>query len=194
MNFLAHLYLSGDDENILFGNFIADSVKGSNYKKYPEEIQKGILLHRFIDHFTDTHEIVKQDQRLLKPDFHHYSGIIIDIIYDHLLAKNWEQFHTVSLRHYTEKVQQELGKHRTEMPDKARLFYDYMISFDRLFSYREKSEIAIVLKRMGQRIHAPYNLADALKIVEENFEAYETHFLKFFREIIVAVQEYQSKW
>ena len=83
MNFLAHIYLSGDDDGVIIGNFIADGIKGSKYKNFPDSIQKGILLHRGIDTFTDRHPIVRQSTARLHTKYSHYSGIIVDIMQEH---------------------------------------------------------------------------------------------------------------
>ena len=97
MNFLAHIYLSGEDEGITIGNFIADGIKGKKYLSYPASIQKGILLHRGIDSFTDSHPTVRQSTARLHENYGHYSGVIVDILYDHFLAKNWEEYHEQDL-------------------------------------------------------------------------------------------------
>jgi len=89
MNFLAHIYLSFDDDEITIGNFIADSIRGNKYKHLPERVQKGIFLHREIDTYTDAHSIVRKSTKRLHKNYSHYSGIIVDIFYDHYLAKNW---------------------------------------------------------------------------------------------------------
>ena len=88
MNYLAHIYLSGDRELIRIGNFIADHIKGKKYQAFSQGIQKGILLHRQIDSFTDNHEIVRKSKRRLHERYGLYRGVIIDIFYDHYLAKN----------------------------------------------------------------------------------------------------------
>ena len=100
MNYLAHLVLSGDDDFIRIGNFIADSIKGKKYKTYPKNIQKGILLHRQIDLFTDNDDIVKRSKKRLHNRYGHYKGVIIDILYDHFLAKNWVKYSSTPLQNY----------------------------------------------------------------------------------------------
>ncbi|MGB5463037.1 MAG: DUF479 domain-containing protein, partial [Aureibaculum sp.] len=100
MNYLAHIYLSGDDDYIKIGNFIADRVKGKEYLNYQTEIQYGILLHRQIDTFTDQHSIVKKSKLRLHERYSHYDGVIIDILYDHFLAKNWKIYSEIPLNKY----------------------------------------------------------------------------------------------
>ena len=92
MNFLAHIYLSGDSRELLIGNFIGDYVKGKDYEKYPPAIQDGILLHRKIDWFTDDHSITKKAKKLVRGQYGLYAGIVIDIFYDHYLSANWDQY------------------------------------------------------------------------------------------------------
>src|SRR5450432_1821563 len=92
MNFLAHLYLSGDNPQVMIGNFIGDFVKGKNLtERFDTDVAKGIALHREIDWFTDTHIVVKQSKDRLRPKYRHYAGVIVDIFYDHFLAKNWDK-------------------------------------------------------------------------------------------------------
>src|SRR5690606_39712177 len=87
MNFLAHIYLSFEDDGITIGNFIADSIRGNRYKHLPERIQQGIMLHRAIDTYTDKHPTVRQSTKRLHQNYSHYSGVIVDIFYDHFLDR-----------------------------------------------------------------------------------------------------------
>ena len=89
MNFLAHIYLSGNNDLIKIGNFMADGIRGNDYLKFPDDVKKGILLHRQIDTFTDLNPIYRKSKHRLHAKYGHYSGVIMDILYDHYLAKNW---------------------------------------------------------------------------------------------------------
>ena len=100
MNYLAHIYLSGTNDLLKIGNFMADSIKGHDYEKFDSEIKKGILLHRHIDSFTDSHPIYRQSKHRLHEKYGHYSGVIMDILYDHFLAKNWSKFSDEKLDDY----------------------------------------------------------------------------------------------
>ena len=128
MNFLAHIYLSGEDEGITIGNFIADGIKGKKYKKFPLKIQKGILLHREIDTYTDSHPIVKQSTARLHKNYSHYSGVIVDILYDHFLAKNWNQYHELPLDEYVENFYDLLRNNFTILPTRIQRMMPYMIA------------------------------------------------------------------
>src|SRR5690606_9086338 len=105
MNFLAHIYLSNDDPEIMTGNFIGDFVKGRNYASiYGKKIATGIELHRTIDEYTDKHETVTRSKSLLRSKYRHYSPVIVDIFYDHFLARFWEKYHPMPLEQYSQKA------------------------------------------------------------------------------------------
>src|SRR5690606_33121767 len=116
MNYLAHIYLSGNDDYITIGNFIADGIKGKDYKNFPKNIQIGILLHREIDTFTDAHPIVRQSTKRLHENYSHYSGVIVDILYDHFLAKNWLQYSDIPLATYVDAFYDNLETHFDLLP------------------------------------------------------------------------------
>lgn len=135
MNYLAHLYLSGNDEKIRVGNFIGDFVKGKKWEKYPTRIGQGILLHRQIDYFTDSHPKFIEARMLFKPEFGLYSGIIIDFIYDHYLAKNWNSYSDENLHQYTKQAHKVLLKNFLRLPTQVQQFLPFLIKNKRLESY-----------------------------------------------------------
>lgn len=103
MNFLGHLYFSFDNSDLQHANLFGDFVKGSDLTNYPGHIQKGIQLHREIDSFTDQHDAVRACLHNMYQDLPKISGIAIDMIFDHLLAKNWADFHSLSLRQFVDR-------------------------------------------------------------------------------------------
>ncbi len=116
MNYLAHIYLSGSNRQVAVGNFIGDFVKGRSYEKYPLCFQKGILLHRKIDHFTDTHPVFRDTVDILRPSFGRYSGIMADMYYDYLLASDFERYSNG----------QSLGKFSLDFYLSALLYYRWL--------------------------------------------------------------------
>ena len=123
MNFLAHIYLSGNNHFLKLGNFIADAVKGKTYSKYPLEIQQGILLHRKIDSFTDHHPIFKKSVSRLFPTHRHYSRVIIDIFYDHFLAKEWNTYSNIPLNTYINDFYSLLNDNYEYLPKRIKAFF-----------------------------------------------------------------------
>src|SRR5690606_7271733 len=116
MNFLAHIYLSGENPLIKVANFMADSIRGKKYLNYSSDIQKGILLHREIDTFTDAHPTVRKSTKKLHANYGHYSGVIVDIFYDHFLAKNWKDYSKIPLDVYVDEFYDLLGEHYEILP------------------------------------------------------------------------------
>jgi len=163
MNYLAHIYLSGDNESVTIGNFIADGIKGKDYMKYPEDIQIGILLHREIDTYTDAHKIVRQSTKKLHKNYGHYSGVIVDILYDHFLAKNWSQYSKVSLADYIETFYTSLDTNIDVLPERILKMMPYMIADNWLLSYATIEGIQRVLDGMNRRIKRIDNIIEELR-------------------------------
>lgn len=184
MNFLAHIYLSGDDKAITIGNFIADGIRGKDYKKFPKDIQTGIILHRHIDTFTDTHEIVRQSTKRLHKNYGHYSGVIIDILYDHFLAKNWKTYSDVPLAKYVDDFYDLLEDNFDILPTRVQKMMPYMIANNWLLSYASVDGIAKVLEGMNRRTQNRSKMNLAVNELEEFYDAFETEFTLFFAELI----------
>lgn len=184
MNFLAHIYLSGIDEEMIIGNFIADGIKGKQYLKFPPGIQKGILLHRAIDTFTDSHPIVRQSTKRLHQNYGHYSGIIVDILYDHFLAKNWDQYATVPLTTFVENFYTLLHKHYDILPERIRKMMPHMISDNWLLSYATISGIGKILFQMNYRTKNKSKMNFAVEELELYYDDFENEFTLFFAELI----------
>ncbi|HPF10668.1 MAG TPA: acyl carrier protein phosphodiesterase [Flavobacteriaceae bacterium] len=184
MNFLAHIYLSGNDEGVIIGNFIADGIKGKKYLKYPASIQKGILLHRGIDSFTDHHPIVKQSTARLHKNYGHYSGVIVDILYDHFLAKNWKRYHKTPLADYVAAFYDLLKDNFEMLPVRIQRMMPYMISDNWLYSYRSRDGIAKILSQMNIRTKGKSKMNLAILDLEAHYDAFEEEFTSFFAELM----------
>ena len=180
MNFLAHLYLSGDNKQIRVGNFVGDWIKGNDYKKYPPDIQKGILLHRSIDYYTDSHPIVKQSKSRFNEKYHKYSGIIIDICYDHFLAKNWDSFSSVPLEEFTNSVKEDLYDNMHIFPEDLQEFIPRFMNHGWLESYNTIIGIEKVLEGMAKHTSLPDKTDDAILIFENDYEKFKSEFYEYF--------------
>lgn len=184
MNYLAHLYLSFDIEEIIVGNFIGDAVKGKSYLNYRQGIQNGIMLHRKIDKFTDEHNISKQISKLFMPEYRKYSGIVVDIIYDYYLCQNWNKYNkTADLQSFIKNIHQILLKNYNILPTKMKSFLPIMIAKNRLYSYSSLEGIKDSLYRMSKYTSLP-NAADfAIKTLKENNNFINQKFLLFFDQL-----------
>lgn len=184
LNFLAHLYLSENNTNIMIGNFIADHIRGNNFQKYSKEIQQGIFLHREIDTFTDAHKIVRKSKRRLHERYGHYDGVIIDIFYDYFLAKNWSKYSNIPLDVYTNSIYNLFDEIKLELPVKSQNFIKYMIEYNILFNYQFEDGIEKVLNGMNHRTKgkSQMNLAiEDLKILNKELEKDFTDFFEDLR-------------
>ncbi len=190
MNFLAHLYLSDDNEKIAVGNFIADFVKGSMIDEFDSEIQKGIVLHREIDRYTDSHELVKNSKTRLWDTYRHYSAVIVDIYYDHFLASNWRQFSEEPLKAYTTRQYDMLSRYAADFPDRAQKTLFHMSKTDWLFNYRYLEGIDMALKGMSRRATFRSGMDRAIRSLEEEYDAFQAEFDAFFPQLIHHMKEY----
>lgn len=184
MNYLAHIYLSGDNDLVTIGNFIADGIKGKSYKKYPKDIQIGILLHRNIDTFTDAHEVVRQSTKRLHKKYGHYSGIIVDILYDHFLAKNWSNYCDVPLNSYVEHFYDLLETHYELLPLRIQNMMPYMMTGNWLVNYASIDGISKALEGMDRRTKNRSGMNEAVNELELFYSDFETEFSTFFEELI----------
>lgn len=184
MNFLAHIYLSGEgDELLTIGNFIADTVRGKEYLQYPEAMQRGILLHRRIDTFTDAHAIFRKSKHRLVPTYNHYAGVLVDIFYDYCLAKHWKEYSDKSLEQYVQYFYDALERHQHLLNDKAQTLSKYIIAERWLESYQTFEGICSILYRMDRRTGFVSKMQYAIEDLKRDEKLYEEEFTQFFKEI-----------
>jgi len=184
MNFLAHNYLSGNNEAVTIGNFIADGIRGKKYLKYPRDIQTGILLHRQIDTFTDAHKTVRLSTKRLHKNYSHYSGVIVDILYDHFLAKNWSKYCNLPLAEYVDNFYESLENNFEILPKRIQKLMPYMIADNWLLSYASIEGITKVLEGMNRRTQNRSQMNLAVNELQEFYNEFEDEFTCFFDELI----------
>jgi acyl carrier protein phosphodiesterase len=183
MNFLAHLYLSGNDEGVMTGNFMADRIKGDQAYAFDPAITRGILLHRFIDTFTDNHEVVKQSKKRLYPKYHKYAPVIIDIFYDHFLAAEFERHSDELLIDFSRKCYDVLSKNIHLMPSRVQAFLPYMIRHDWLQGYAEIEGTGRALAGLASRTRFSSNMQNAVYDLVEDYDLYKKEFAGFFPDL-----------
>lgn len=183
MNYLSHLYLSYDNREILIGNFIADAVKGNKFNNYPDGIKNGILLHRYIDTFTDTHPISKRSIKRMHPRYRHYKGVILDIFYDHFLAKNWPNYSETPLEEYAESMYKFLHAKSDLFPERMFSILNHMTNHNWLVTYRSLEGIERVLNGMNSRTQGKSQMNLAIIDLKEHYKDFENDFFEFFAEL-----------
>lgn len=183
MNFLAHLYLSKENKNILIGNFISDAIKGSDYKNYPHEIKAGILLHREIDTFTDSHPIVRKSMHRLNKRYRHYDGVIIDLLYDHYLAKNWANYSEIPLALYAKNTYAFLLENIQSFPEELQKLLPNMIKHNWLVTYASLEGMERVLAGMNRLTKGISKMDLAIEDLKLYYKEFEEDFTLYFKEL-----------
>lgn len=189
MNFLAHIYLSGDDDFVKIGNFMADSIRGSQYLDYPNSLQKGILLHRHIDSFTDAHPIYRKSKHRLHEKYGHYSGVIMDIAYDHFLAKNWSKYSNEKLEDYAADFYKLMQDNYEILTERTKGMLPYMIGRNWLVSYATIAGLEMILFQMDYRTKHRAHMQEAIVEIQNFYTEFESEFFQFFEELVLSCQQ-----
>lgn len=189
MNFLAHIYLSNDNDFIKIGNFIADSIRGKHYEHLPADIQKGIILHRAIDTYTDIHPVFRQSTKRLHERYHHYSGVIVDVFYDHFLAKNWSTYSDEKLEDFVDRFYKSLQDNYELLNEKTQNMMPYMIRHNWLVNYQYTEGIARILYQMDQRTKNDSKMQYSLEELHEFYADFENEFTLFFEDLRTYVDQ-----
>lgn len=184
MNFLAHIYLSGESDEIKIGNFIGDFVKASDMERFNEGINRGIKLHWAIDEFTDHHAVVQNSKDRLRPKYGHYAGVIIDIFYDHFLARNWNDFHSTPLRKFVDDTYNMFNQNLDILPENVQYVLPYMIKNDWLYNYQYFDGIEKVMQGMANRSNYNSKMEQSIDELKKYHKEFEKEFQEFFPELI----------
>lgn len=186
MNYLAHLFLSGDDPLVMVGNFMADGVKGRDLSAHHPDVQRGIRLHRRIDTFTDQHPLTAVGRKRLHPHCGKFAGVALDLFYDHLLASEWERHSNVPLPQFAQECYVVLEREIARMPERTQRMLPYMVHGDWLTGYAQVEGLADALYGMSIRVPHGMVLAGA----EAVLVAHEADLRREFRTFLVELREH----
>ena len=184
MNFLAHVYLSGNNSNLAIGNLIADKINRKKVNNLPLEIIKGIYLHRYIDEFTDQHARFKECVKELFPFYRHYSRVIVDMYFDHFLAKNWNRYHKIPLNEFSKNFYVKLKDSSVIFSYAIQKFILNLTYYDWFGQYESISGLKVILGQMEKKTKFPSKLSDSTKDLKIKYSYFENHFFIFFDELI----------
>ena len=176
MNYLAHLYLAEDDDAALVGNLLGDFVKGRIDAKLDSPIYRGVKLHRAIDCFTDAHPIHRRSRRRISTKRRRCAGIIVDMAYDHFLARHWPRLRERPLEEFAQRVYEALYRHHAVLPPNLRRVLPHMVSEDWLTGYRELENVAAAIDRLALRLSRPTALLGAISEVRCVYRELESDF------------------
>ena len=189
MNFLAHIYLSDDNDLIKIGNFMADGIHGKNFDNFPLDVKKGIILHRGIDSYTDAHPVFRQSTKHLHQNYHHYAGVIVDVFYDHFLAKNWKKYSDENLEVFVARFYQSLHENYEILTPRTQNLMPYMIEQNWLVSYQTIDGITKILTQMDQRTNNQSKMRFATQDLAELYTSFEEEFTLFFEDLITFAKQ-----
>jgi len=190
MNHLAHLYLSQTNVDLMVGNFIADRVKGKDFLNYSEGVQKGIEMHRAIDTFTDEHAVVMKSKKRLFPVYHKYAAVIVDMFYDHILAKNWQEYSPIPLKLFAQNTYKVLQARVGEMPKASQRILFYMSTGDWLTAYATEEGMNRALGGLASRAKFDSKMEYASIDLMRDYALYEEEFTAFFKELVAFSARY----
>lgn len=190
MNFLAHLYLSPDNPEVKLGNFIADAIKGKAFNNYAEDIQRGIILHRAIDTFTDEHPVFIESAARLRLKYRMYSRVIVDIYYDHFLARLWNNYSDKDLVKFAADAYVTLVKHYQIIPPRYKRILPFMIAQNWLVGYASFWSLEKVFKGMARRTGYKSGMENSVTDLKKNYSQFENEFRRFFPDMIEFVSNF----
>jgi acyl carrier protein phosphodiesterase len=189
MNFLAHFYLAFDNEQRLVGQFIADAVKGRTFDQYDIAVQQGIRQHRLVDHLTEISEGPRALRALLRPHCGLLSPVAVDMLLDHILAKQWSLHHHQSLPHFAQVTYQTLEKNHSSIPPRMLEALHYMKMYDWLNAYATKEGILKSINGLSKRVQGGQLLLNIAPVFEDIVNQAETAFDNYFPELREAIQK-----
>lgn len=191
MNFLAHLYLSGDHPPVMVGNFIGDFVKGRELAAVlGPGVAAGVELHRAIDEFTDRHPVVKESKNRLRPKYRHYAGVITDIFYDHYLAVRWDEYHSEALESYASRAYQLVIDHDAVLPERVKQMLPFMMRGNWLLNYARLEGIERALSGMSRRTSFESRMDESIDELRTYYDDFDREFQLFFPEL----KDFSEQW
>jgi acyl carrier protein phosphodiesterase len=183
VNVLAHALLASPDAELMLGGLIGDFVRGRIDPALPPKVRAGIALHRAIDGYTDAHEEVASARALFAPPFRRYAGILLDVWFDHLLARQWARFGEGDLDDFSDRVRALLDANLGVVPERMRAFAAYLGANGLPAAYRDTAMIGQALRGMSRRLSRANPLADALPVLVELHAPLQERFEAFFPEL-----------
>ena len=184
MNYLAHLYLADGTPESLLGNFLGDFIKGVPLAGFPEGVQAGIRQHSRVDAFTDAHPVFSRSRARIQPPHRRYAAVLVDLFYDHYLARHWADYSTVPLPQFSREFYGVLTEHRELLPERLARMAPRMVEEDWLTSYRTVEGMEATLQRLSRRFTRPTAFAEAAVELRREYEGLEEDFRAFLPEAV----------
>jgi len=187
VNFLVHMLLSGEDEQLLVGNFMGDFVKGRLYDRFPEGIRQGVELHRRIDSFASQNRFFNCSRQRISPDYGLYRGILVDLFYDHLLAADWHEWTDEPFDRFLQRARLAADRQLSFIPPEMQQRLPVIFN-ELLPSYKSVEGIAAALGSMSRRIKRPNPLCGS----EAELVRHRAGFAADFRHFMAEIREFTA--
>ena len=184
MNFLAHLCLSGTDDDALIGGLLGDFVKGTPEGRYRPAVADAIRFHRAVDSYSDAHAVTRTSRERISPARRRFAGVIVDMGYDHFLCRHWRRFNSEDLEAFVHRVYGVLAANRSLLPERLTRILPRMIAEDWLGSYIHLDRVGDALDRITCRLSRGSCFLHAVTEIEQNYAALEADFLAFFPDLV----------
>ena len=187
MNYLAHIHLAGPDPEAQVGALLGDFVKPAGAEAFPPVMQREIRLHRAIDAFTDSHPVVLAAKGLFRKETRRYSGIVLDVYYDHVLARDWSTWSDEPLLRFTHRFYAALSAVRGTLPERLERLTPYMVAEDWLGSYARFDGVDRAIRRLSTRLSRG---AEGMVAGLQDLRAHDAAFAAGFAEFYPALMAY----
>lgn len=184
MNYLAHLYLADTTKDSLVGHLLGEFVKGAAIRNYDLAIQGAIRFHRKIDSFSDGHALTRTSRNRIAPQWRRFAGVMVDVCYDHFLARSWERFSNEALPAFVRRVYANLQENGRRLPETAGQVLQRMVAYDWLGSYQDINKVGIALDRIAGRLTRGERFLGAIADIQANYKALQDDFSAFFPDLI----------
>lgn len=192
MNYLAHLFFAADNTDSRIGNLLGDFCRGVDVKNLPAAVQQGLRQHRAVDAFTDHSAEVQAAKQYFSATRRRFSGIAIDMLFDHFLIRHWSEFHPQPFDLYRHQLYQKLRADLPQMPSSMQPTVNAIIRQDWFLSYVDINQLGQALDRVAQRIRFANQFAGAALDIQAHYPELEQLFLQFFPRLQLHVQ--QQRW
>jgi acyl carrier protein phosphodiesterase len=194
VNWLAHVFLSEPDTGFQLGNLLADVVRGPQREGMSAEFIRGAACHKAIDAFTDAHPVVKRSRARVGSEHRRFSGVLVDVFYDHYLARNWQRYSPIALEAYTAAFYASATPHLRELPPDARALLERIISRDLLGSYVRVDGVERAMRRISAYLNSRWKKQLALEQGIRDLVAQDAAFAADFDEFFPALQAHVASW
>lgn len=192
MNFLAHLHIAYQCNSDLTGNLLGDFVKGDPYASFPNSVAAGIKLHRFVDSFTDKHDVMKQGKSYFPQELRRFAPIALDLFWDHCLVSRWSQYHANSLDQFCDNAARQTLVTEYQVPERFREVNQRVWEGRWLQSYADFKNLEYALNRMSTRSSRMKALAYCFEPLDNNYQALFSLFPALYGDVLVASENYVS--